>query len=56
MVPARSIQLFDRATVCEPGVAATFVDPDVDLVCRLSHIIVLHWQVWADLVYLVELR
>lgn len=56
MVPARSTQLSDRATISEPVIAATFVDPDVDLVCRLSHIIVLHWQVWADSVYLVELR
>ena len=56
MAPERSIQVFDRATACEPVVATTFVDPDADLVCRLSHIIVLHWQVWADLVYLVELK
>ena len=54
MVPAKSTQSFGRDAVCESIVAANFVDPDVDLVRRLSHIIVLHWQVWAGLVYLVE--
>lgn len=30
------------------------VDVDEDVVRRFSHIIILHWQVWAELVYLVE--
>ena len=31
---------------------STIADPDVDLVRRFVHVVVLHWQVWADLVYL----
>lgn len=54
VVPAKSIQPFGRDAVCEPVVAAYFLDPDVDLVRRFSHTIVLHWRVWADLVYLLE--
>ena len=41
--------------VCAPAPATTRsepVDPDEDLIRRLAHILVLHWQVWADLVYL----
>ncbi|KAK3714218.1 Protein SOSEKI 1 [Vermiconidia calcicola] len=28
------------------------IDPDDDFIRRFTHIIVLHWQVWADLVYM----
>ena len=28
------------------------VDPDEDAIRKLTHMIVLHWQVWANLVYL----
>ena len=37
MVPAKSTQPFGRDAVCEPVMAANFVDPDVDLVRRFSH-------------------
>ncbi|OQN96886.1 hypothetical protein B0A48_17440 [Cryoendolithus antarcticus] len=30
----------------------TPVDPDLDLINRFTHIVVLHWQVWSELVYL----
>ncbi|CAK4034159.1 Hypothetical predicted protein [Lecanosticta acicola] len=43
--------------VCEPTLTtsgATPIDPDEDLIRRFTHIIALHWDVWADLVYLVE--
>lgn len=30
------------------------IDVDEDVVRRLAHIIVLHWQVWAELAYLAE--
>ncbi|KAK6439879.1 Protein SOSEKI 1, partial [Oleoguttula sp. CCFEE 5521] len=30
----------------------TPVDADTDLIRRFTHIVVLHWQVWSDLVYL----
>ncbi|OQO02954.1 hypothetical protein B0A48_11237 [Cryoendolithus antarcticus] len=32
--------------------APTPVDADTDLIRRFTHIVVLHWQVWSDLVYL----
>jgi hypothetical protein len=50
-VPTHS---FGMGAVCEPAAAPKSSDPDVELVRRFSHVIVLHWQVWADLVYLVE--
>lgn len=31
-------------------------DPDEDVVRRLTHVICLHWQVWAELVYLAPLE
>ena len=40
--------------VCEPVAVARSTDPDMELVRRFSHVVVLHWQIWADLVYLVE--
>lgn len=45
---------FGMGAICEPIAATKSSDPDIDLVRRFSHVIVLHWQVWADLVYLVE--
>jgi hypothetical protein len=38
--------------VLEPAGPAKPTDPDFDIVRRFSHMIVLHWQIWADLVYL----
>ncbi|KAK4496607.1 hypothetical protein PRZ48_012587 [Zasmidium cellare] len=43
--------------ICDPvpfGNDLMSTDPDEDLVGRFTHVIALHWQVWADLVYLVE--
>lgn len=43
--------------ICDPlpaGNDSAFADPDEDIVGRFTHVIALHWQVWADLVYLVE--
>jgi hypothetical protein len=57
LVPALPIaptHSFGMGAVCEPVMTARPTDPDDDLVRRFSHVIVLHWQVWADLVYLVE--
>jgi len=51
---ASSTHAFGMGAVCEPVAATRSSDPDIDLVRRFSHVIVLHWQVWADLVYLVE--
>lgn len=53
-LPAAPTHSFGMGAVCEPIAAARSTDPDIDLVRRFSHVIVLHWQVWADLVYLVE--
>jgi hypothetical protein len=54
LLPAAPNNCFGVGAICEPIVAARSSDPDIDLVHRFSHVIVLHWQVWADLVYLVE--
>lgn len=43
--------------ICEPlpaGNDLMSLDPDEDIVGRFTHIIAIHWQVWADLVYLIE--
>jgi hypothetical protein len=53
-LPAAPNHSFGMGAICEPIAAAKSSDPDIDLVRRFSHVIVLHWQVWADLVYLVE--
>ncbi|KAK3071044.1 Protein SOSEKI 1 [Teratosphaeriaceae sp. CCFEE 6253] len=38
--------------VCAPPGPPKQYDPDEDIVRRLTHVICLHWQVFADLVYL----
>ena len=45
------VQPFGFGAVCAPALAVPDADPDDDVVRRFTHIIVLHWQVWADLVY-----
>lgn len=42
--------------VCTPGVRSLPVDPDEDFIRRFTHVIALHWQVWADICYLVPLE
>jgi hypothetical protein len=42
--------------VCDPSAALQRPgsnDPDENIVRRLTHILVLHWQVWADILYLL---
>ena len=53
LVPPVSLppQPLGFGAVCAPGIALPNIDPDEELVRRFTHIIVLHWQVWADLVY-----
>lgn len=51
IAPTRS---FGMGAVCEPVATARSTDPDMKLIRCFSHVVVLHWQVWADLVYLVE--
>lgn len=51
-VPLPPMQWFGFGAVCAPVSAIPQADPDDDAVRRLTHMIVLHWQVWADLVYL----
>ena len=53
-LPAAPNHSFGMGAICEPIAVAKSSDPDIDLVRRFSHVVVLHWQVWADLVYLVE--
>ena len=51
IAPTRS---FGMGAVCEPVATARSTDPDIKLIRCFSHVVVLHWQIWADLVYLVE--
>jgi hypothetical protein len=53
-MPTVPTHAFGMGAVCEPVAVARSTDPDMELVRRFSHVVVLHWQVWADLVYLVE--
>lgn len=53
-MPIAQTHSFGMGAVCEPVAVARPTDPDIELVRRFSHVVVLHWQVWADLVYLVE--
>ncbi|KAK3673837.1 Protein SOSEKI 1 [Recurvomyces mirabilis] len=53
IMPALSPSPFGFGAVLTPpaGMVKQY-DPDEDIVRRMTHIICLHWQVWADLVYL----
>lgn len=42
--------------VCTPGVRSLPTDPDNDFIRRFTHVVALHWQVWADICYLVPLE
>jgi hypothetical protein len=53
-MPIAQTHSFGMGAVCEPVAVARPTDPDMELVRRFSHVVVLHWQIWADLVYLVE--
>jgi len=53
-MPFAPIHFFGMGAVCEPVPVARPIDPETELIRRFSHVVVLHWQVWADLVYLVE--
>ncbi|KAK3050395.1 Protein SOSEKI 1 [Extremus antarcticus] len=44
-------QPFGFGAVLAPVPATIQSDPDDDLIRRFTHVIVLHWQVWANLVY-----
>ncbi|KAK1068246.1 Protein SOSEKI 1 [Friedmanniomyces endolithicus] len=61
MVPAAFVSLppppFGFGAVCAaPPVPVKPYDPDEDIVRRLTHVICLHWHVWAELVYLAPLE
>jgi hypothetical protein len=53
-MPIAATHSFGMGAVCEPVAVARSTDPDMEIVRRFSHVVILHWQVWADLVYLVE--
>jgi hypothetical protein len=58
MVPAPSAPRAATGfgAVCDASVAimrAASHDPDENIVRRITHILVLHWQVWADILYLL---
>lgn len=52
--PAAPIHFLGMGAVCDPVAVIGPTDPDMEVVRRLSHVVVLHWQVWVNLVYLVE--
>ncbi|EMC97485.1 hypothetical protein BAUCODRAFT_68916 [Baudoinia panamericana UAMH 10762] len=45
---------FGMGAVCAPATPAKQYDPDEDIVRRLTHVVCLHWHVWADIVYLAH--
>lgn len=53
-LPSSPTHALGMGAVCEPLGIAKSNDADLDVVRRFSHVVILHWQVWADLVYLVE--
>jgi hypothetical protein len=38
--------------ICDHPTAPPIVDPDEEVIRRFTHVLVLHWHVWAELVYL----
>ena len=48
---ALPVQPFGFGAVCAPSSTMPNADADDDIIRRFTHIIVLHWQIWADLVY-----
>jgi hypothetical protein len=58
MVPAASAPrpATGFGAVCDASAAigrAASQDPDENIIRRITHILVLHWQVWADILYLL---
>jgi hypothetical protein len=53
-LPLKHRHLFGIGAICQPHATARFIDQDKDLIRRFTHIAVLHWQAWADLVHLVQ--
>jgi hypothetical protein len=58
MVPAPSAPrpATGFGAVCDASAAiqrAASQDPDENIIRRITHILVLHWQVWADILYLL---
>ena len=54
LLPPAPSHSFGMGAILEPVGIARSNDPETELVRRFTHVVVLHWQVWADLVYLVE--
>jgi hypothetical protein len=58
LVPAVTLstqsQPFGFGAVLAPTPVVPPSDPDEELVRRFTHLIVLHWQVWADMAYLAS--
>jgi hypothetical protein len=49
--PSSQTNPFGFGAICAPVTAQPNVDPEEEVIRRFTHIIVLHWQVWAELVY-----
>ena len=44
---------FGFGAVCQPIGLPQPVDPETEIIRRLTHVLILHWNVWAELAYLV---
>ena len=49
--PSSQTNPFGFGAILAPITAQPNVDPEEEVIRRFTHIIVLHWQVWAELVY-----
>ena len=49
--PSSQTNPFGFGAIWAPVIAQPSIDPEEDVIRRFTHIIVLHWQVWAQLVY-----
>lgn len=53
-LPSSPTRALGKGAICEPVDRGKSHDFDNEIVRRFSHVVVLHWQVWADRVYLAK--
>lgn len=51
-MPVMNAHTLSIGAVCTPGQRGLTADPDEDFLRRLTHILSLHWLIWADIAYL----
>ncbi|KAF2770142.1 Tcp11-domain-containing protein [Teratosphaeria nubilosa] len=52
--PPSSVVIGGIGAVCAPPPHQVQWDPEEEFVRKITHVLCLHWQVWADLVYLAD--